>query len=57
MLHHIFLNRRNSVSLELVILGLLDERPLTGYDLKTRGLSGAVGTLWTADQAQIYRTL
>ncbi len=45
------------MSLELVILGLLDERPLTGYDLKTRGLSGAVGTLWTADQAQIYRTL
>lgn len=45
------------MSLELAILGLLDERPHTGYDLKTRGFSGTVGALWSADQAQIYRTL
>lgn len=45
------------MSLELAILGFLAERPRTGYDLKTRGFGGALGAFWTADQAQIYRTL
>lgn len=30
---------------------------MTGYDLKTRCFDDAVGHLWTADQAQVYRTL
>lgn len=38
------------------ILGLLDERPMTGYDLK-KVFDGSVGHFWNADQAQIYRTL
>jgi len=45
------------VSLEHAILGFLAERPRTGYDLKTRCFDGAVSAFWTADQAQIYRTL
>lgn len=38
------------------ILGLLDVRPMTGYDLK-KAFDGSVGYFWNADQAQIYRTL
>lgn len=45
------------MSLELAILGFLDERPRSGYDLKTRCFTGAVSGFWSADQAQIYRTL
>jgi DNA-binding PadR family transcriptional regulator len=43
--------------LENAILGFLDREPMTGYDLKTRCFDEAVGHLWTADQAQVYRTL
>jgi len=46
-----------SVSLDLAILGFLAERPRTGYDLKTRCFGGPLSAFWTADQAQIYRTL
>jgi len=42
------------VSLKHVILGLLHECPLTGYDLRQRIASAGI---WSADQAQIYRTL
>jgi len=45
------------VSLDAALLGLLRERPYTGYELKTRCFREAVRNLWTADQAQIYRTL
>lgn len=45
------------MSLELAILGFLEERPRSGYELKTRCFTGPVGTFWGADQAQIYRTL
>jgi PadR family transcriptional regulator AphA len=45
------------VSLDAAILGLLSERPRSGYDLKTRCFDDALKGLWTADQAQIYRTL
>lgn len=45
------------VSLEHAILGLLDEHPRSGYDLKTRCFDEALSPFWTADQAQIYRTL
>jgi len=45
------------LSLDLAILGFLSERPHTGYDLKTRCFAGPLGAFWTADQAQIYRTL
>jgi DNA-binding PadR family transcriptional regulator len=45
------------VSLELAILGFLSERPRSGYDLKTRCFDDAAKPFWTADQAQIYRTL
>ncbi len=30
---------------------------MTGYDLKTRCFDDGAGHLWTADQAQVYRTL
>jgi PadR family transcriptional regulator AphA len=45
------------LSLEHAILGFLDVEPLSGYDLKTRRFSATSGNFWTADQAQIYRTL
>jgi PadR family transcriptional regulator AphA len=45
------------VSLDAAILGFLSERPRSGYDLKTRCFDDALKGLWTADQAQIYRTL
>lgn len=45
------------MSLELAILGFLSERPRSGYDLKTRCFDDAARPFWTADQAQIYRTL
>lgn len=45
------------MTLEHAILGFLDRGPMTGYDLKTRCFDEAVGHLWTADQAQVYRTL
>lgn len=45
------------MSLDHAILGLLYERPRSGYDLKTRCFEGPLKPLWSADQAQIYRTL
>ncbi len=46
-----------AVSLDHAILGLLSERPRSGYDLKTRSFDATLRGFWTADQAQIYRTL
>jgi PadR family transcriptional regulator AphA len=45
------------MALEHAILGFLSGGPMTGYDLKTRCFDEAAGHLWTADQAQVYRTL
>ena len=45
------------MSLDAAILGFLGERPRSGYDLKTRCFDDAAKDFWTADQAQIYRTL
>lgn len=45
------------MALEHAILGFLSGGPVTGYDLKTRCFDEAAGHLWTADQAQVYRTL
>jgi PadR family transcriptional regulator AphA len=45
------------MALEHAILGFLSRGPMTGYDLKTRDFDLAAGHVWTADQAQIYRTL
>ena len=45
------------MALEFAILGFLSLGPMTGYDLKTRCFDDEAGHLWTADQAQIYRTL
>lgn len=45
------------MSLEHAILGFLSEQPRSGYDLKTRCFDGPISGFWTADQAQIYRTL
>ena len=45
-----------AVSLPHLILGLLDVRPMTGYDLK-KAFDGTVAHFWSADQAQIYRVL
>jgi len=45
------------MSLDHAILGFLSERPRSGYDLKTRCFDDAVEPFWSADQAQIYRTL
>jgi PadR family transcriptional regulator, regulatory protein AphA len=45
------------MALEHAILGFLSGGPITGYDLKTRCFDEAAGHLWTADQAQVYRTL
>lgn len=45
------------MALDHAILGFLDRGPMTGYDLKTRCFDDALGHVWTADQAQVYRTL
>jgi PadR family transcriptional regulator AphA len=45
------------MALEHAILGFLSREPMTGYDLKTRCFDEAAGHVWTADQAQVYRTL
>ncbi|MBA4370781.1 MAG: PadR family transcriptional regulator [Coriobacteriaceae bacterium] len=45
------------MSLEHAILGFLDRGPMTGYDLKTRCFDRDASHFWTADQAQVYRTL
>ncbi|WP_100366102.1 PadR family transcriptional regulator [Diaminobutyricimonas aerilata] len=44
------------MSLRHCILALVDLRPMTGYDLK-KAFDGSVAHFWSADQAQIYRTL
>lgn len=44
------------MSLEYAILGFLDHRPYTGYDLK-KIFDTSVKHFWPADQSQIYRTL
>jgi PadR family transcriptional regulator, regulatory protein AphA len=46
-----------AMSLTHAILGVLKREPMTGYDLKTRRFDGTISHFWTADQAQIYRTL
>jgi PadR family transcriptional regulator, regulatory protein AphA len=45
------------MSLEHAILGFLNAHARSGYDLKTRCFDDAAKDFWTADQAQIYRTL
>ena len=45
------------MSLEAAILGFLGQQPRSGYDLKTRCFDDEARDFWTADQAQIYRTL
>jgi len=45
------------VSLDHAILGFLTAGDMTGYDLKTRCFEQDAAHYWTADQAQIYRTL
>jgi PadR family transcriptional regulator, regulatory protein AphA len=45
------------MSLAHAILGLLADEPMTGYDLKTIAFDRSVSHFWSADQAQIYRTL
>jgi DNA-binding PadR family transcriptional regulator len=45
------------MSLAHGILGLLKEKPMTGYDLKTQRFDKTISHFWSADQAQIYRTL
>jgi len=45
------------VSLSHAILGLLAQEPMTGYDLKRRWFDQALRYFWSADQAEIYRTL
>ena len=45
------------MSLEFAILGFLQSADLSGYDLKTRCFDREAAHFWTADQAQVYRTL
>jgi DNA-binding PadR family transcriptional regulator len=44
------------MSLEHAILGFLQYKPMTGYDLK-KIFDTSVRHFWPADQSQIYRTL
>jgi PadR family transcriptional regulator, regulatory protein AphA len=44
------------VSLRHALLGVLKDRPLTGYDL-VRHFQGTVGFVWSAPQSQIYPEL
>jgi len=45
------------MSLAHTILGLLQQEERTGYDLKTSCFDQGIAHVWSADQAQIYRTL
>lgn len=45
------------MSLKHAILGILRSQPMSGYELKTRSFDRTVAHFWSADQAQIYRTL
>jgi DNA-binding PadR family transcriptional regulator len=45
------------MSLAHTILGFLQQEKMTGYDLKTSCFDRCIAHLWSADQAQIYRTL
>ncbi|WP_020673425.1 PadR family transcriptional regulator [Amycolatopsis nigrescens] len=44
------------MSLRYAILGLLDLKPMTGYDLK-KTFDNTARHFWAADRSQIYRTL
>lgn len=44
------------MALEYAILGFLNYKPMTGYDLKNI-FDGSVRHFWHADQSQIYRSL
>lgn len=44
------------MSLEYAILGFIQHKPLSGYDLK-KVFDTSVQHFWPADQSQIYRTL
>jgi len=44
------------MSLENALLGLLNHKPMTGYDLK-KILDHPIGFFWTAQMSQIYREL
>ena len=44
------------MSLDHAILGFLNYKPLSGYDLK-KVFDSSVRHFWYADQSQIYRTL
>ena len=45
------------MTLGYAILGLLQQEGMTGYDLKTHCFDQSIAHLWSADQAQIYKTL
>ena len=45
------------MSLDHAILGFLASEDLSGYDLKTLCFAREASHFWTADQAQVYRTL
>lgn len=53
----LMVRNKGLVSLDFAILGFLEQEPATGYELKTRCFSSTVASFWSADQAQIYRTL
>ena len=57
MSQHISQMGAGKMSLEAAIMGFLAEEPRSGYDLKTRCFAEQARAIWTADQAQIYRTL
>jgi len=46
----------NEMVLDHAILGLLQRRPLTGYELK-KAFDSSIRHFWTADQSLIYRVL
>lgn len=56
MLRPISQERFPQMSLEHAILGFLNYKPLSGYDLKAL-FDLSVKHFWPADQSQIYRTL
>lgn len=44
------------MSLEHAILGFLQYKPISGYDMK-KMIDASINHFWSADQSQIYRTL
>ncbi len=55
-INHVCIHRTRAVTVKHALLGLLAQRPMHGYELKS-AFEETVGTLWELNIGQIYNTL